>query len=306
MERDDIYNKITNIIIERLKSGEIPWEKPWSNKTQITPQNYVSGKHYNGINELILMSRRDEHPLYLTFNQAKELGGSIKKGAKSSIVVFWKPLHIDKLTGKIVNNKADYKKDDKIIPYLKYFNVFNIKDTEGFEKKLPEIIQISEKEKIEACEKIINEMPDRPQIIEQGNIASYSHTHDIVSVPPREQFKNIHEFYSTAFHELIHSTGHSKRLDRKLDNFFGTKPYAKEELIAELGSSFLCGKTGIETKTIENSAAYIQGWLKELSSDPKFVFEAATKAQKAADYIQGLSIELDKSLDFTKSKAMGM
>jgi antirestriction protein ArdC len=268
-----VYEIITERIIELLKAGTVPWRKPWRSSA---PANLISKKPYRGINAFLLNSLSFESPYFVTFNQAKQLGGSVRRGEKGAPVVFWQ--FIEKQT-------EDGKKE---IPLLRYYTVFNISQCEGI--PVP-AVQTSTVNSIAACECIIEGMPNRAQIEHGGNEAVYIPKLDRIQMPAKASFGSAEEYYSTLFHELIHSTGHQARLGRKgviEAAYFGSQSYCAEELIAEMGSSFLCGEAGIETATIENSAAYIKGWLTKFRSDKWMIVSAAGQAQKAADYVLGV------------------
>lgn len=265
-----VYEIVTNQIIEKLESGVIPWQKPWVNGGAV---NWKTQKPYRGINTFLL-----EDGEYATFKQIKEAKGHIKKGEQSHIVVFWK--WIEKEDG---NN--DGKKTR--IPFLRYYRVFEINtQVEGLKSKRKE--QQFEHEPIVECEKVVKGYHNSPTIAWQSGRAYYRPDDDFISVPPLKDFREKEEYYSTLFHEMIHSTGHESRLNRKgIEQvaMFGSETYSKEELLAEMGASMLCGVTGISNRTIDNSAAYIKSWLRALKDDKTMVVKAAGQAQKAADYI---------------------
>lgn len=275
----NVYELVTNRIIEQLEKGVVPWERPWTG-VRAGAYNRISKKPYSLLNQMILKHSGE----YATFKQWQELGGKVKKGAKAEIIVFWKVY--DK-TEK--NDKGEDEK--KTYCVLKYYNVFHISQVEGVE---PLEKPFDDVEPIEAADKVIKDYVTRENItfIEQAsNEAYYSPLSDTVVVPLKEQYPIINEYYSTTLHELTHSTGHKNRLNRLvlgLNAGFGSEVYSKEELVAELGSSFLMNLLGIENnKTTRNSAAYIQSWLKVLKGDCKFVVSAASKAEKAVNYILG-------------------
>ncbi len=273
------YEIITQKIIERLEKGDIPWHKPWSVQ-QGMPKNLITKKEYRGINVFLLASNHYPSPYWLTYKQAKDLGGNVRQGEKGTPVVFWKWLSI--------TEKEDEKETEKQIPFLRYYTVFNVAQCDGFQDKVPGLKQ-SEFNPIERCEQIVNNYAGKPEI-QPSDRAWYSPSLDKIGIPPASLFNNPEEYYSTLFHEMTHSTGHASRLDRsgiKDVSPFGSKSYSQEELVAEMGAAFLCGNAAIENKTIDNSAAYIQGWLRKLSNDKKCVIIAAAQAQKAADYILG-------------------
>lgn len=278
----NVYEIITQRIVERLEQGEIPWKKSWNAQTQ-APRNLISGKLYSGINTFILLSARYQSPYWLTFKQATEKGGSVRKGEKGYPVVFWK-----------IDKKADEETgEEKTVPILRYYTVFNVAQIDGLENvPATEIHSTSEDgaEAIDAAEWIVAQMPNRPQISHGHTRACYSPSWDRVEMPVSIAFNGPAEYYSTLFHELAHSTGHESRLNRHQsikNHSFGSNDYSKEELVAEFSSAFLCAEAGISPAVIENQTAYIQGWLKALKNDSKLLINAAAQAQKAADWIMG-------------------
>lgn len=286
--KKNIYEIITARIEELLNQGTIPWHQPWKPGAG-EHRNLISKKPYRGINVFLLGCAGFTSPYWLTFKQAKELGGSIKKGEKGNIVVFWKWLFKEE-------EQENGEIEEVKIPMLRYYTVFNVDQCEGIPAdKIPALDDNTNTlEPIEAAEQLINSMPLCPSISYGGNRAFYSPSADRVQLPALEQYDVAEEYYSTAFHELAHSTGHKSRLNRKeitSHNPFGSKEYSKEELIAEMTASYLCAVTGIEQATIENSAAYIQGWLKKLKDDRKMIVYAAAAAQKAADFIRGIEAQ---------------
>jgi antirestriction protein ArdC len=281
----DVYTIVTNRIIELLEKGVIPWRQPWTDAG--LPKNMVSGKHYRGINVWLLNSLNYPQNNFLSFRQIKELGGSVKKGERSQEVVFWKWIEKENPeTGEI---------DKK--PFLRYHRVFNISQCEGIPKeKIPQ-----EPERnispLESCEKIIAQMPKCPEIRNYEQKAYYNRFQDLINMPRMETFSKTEEYYGTLFHELIHSSGHADRLNRKElleSKGFGTRDYAIEELTAEMGASYLKSHAGIPIEELNNNAAYISGWLERLKDDKKFIIHASAQAQKATDYIlNNLEIEKD-------------
>ena len=276
----NVYEMVTARIIAELEKGVIPWEKPWTG-VRSGAYNRISKKPYSIINQMILKHTGE----YATFKQWTDLGGHIRKGEKSEMVVFWK------IFEKEETNKDTGEKEVRKIPMLRYYNVFHISQVDGVK---PLEIPFKEVEPIETADKIIAEYVEREHIEFKelaSNEAFYSPSSDRVVVPMKEQYKHINEYYSTTFHELTHSTGHKSRLDRLhsgADAAFGSETYSKEELVAEIGSASLMNLLGIETiKTFRNSAAYIQSWLKVLKSDNKFIVSASSKAEKAVNYIIG-------------------
>lgn len=282
------YDKITEALIESLSEGKIPWQKPWAG---VPPMNAFTKKSYRGINQIVLGLSKFSDPRWATFKQITENGGKVKKGSKSSIVVFWAFLK-----SKTDPNKkpGEISSAEKSVPFLKYFSVFNVEQTEGLD--LPPITELGLHlhSPIEACEEIVNSYADGPKIT-RGDAASYSPPIDRVAMPGIETFATPEGYYATLFHELGHSTGHQTRLNRKevtSRNTFGSCEYSKEELVAEFTAYFLCNAAGIENKSLEsNTTAYLQSWIKALAGDVKLAVAAAGRAQKAADWILGIKQE---------------
>lgn len=270
-----IYEMITNQIVEKLEQGTIPWKKPFKNGI---PVNWKTQKAYRGINTLLLDGGE-----YATFKQITEAGGKVKKGAKSHIVVFWK------LSKFKEENEETGEEEIKKVPLLRYYRVFKVgEQTEGIEPKNKEVE--FNHDPIEKAENIIKGYINCPDYTYNSGSAYYRPSMDVVNVPPIKDFEQIEEYYSTFFHEITHSTGHKNRLNRKgiIElNAFGSETYSKEELVAELGASMLCGVAGIDNKVIDNSASYIQSWLNALKNDKTLIVHAAQQAQKSCDYIQG-------------------
>lgn len=276
----DIYSMVTDRIIEALENGTVPWHKPWhSNGTRLAI-SHVTGKPYSLLNQLFLGTEPGE---YITFKQCAQEGGYVRKGEKSKFVVFWKFLEEkDEETGEV-----------KQIPYLRYYNVFHISQCEGIKPRFDTSVIIpAPAEANEAADHIIDGYVARSGInliIRESSEAYYSPATDTVVLPQLSQFESTAEYYSTAFHELTHSTGHSSRLNR-LDQaaHFGNEVYSREELVAELGAATLVNHVGLETaSSFRNNAAYIAGWLKALQDDKRLVVVAAGKAEKAVKMILG-------------------
>lgn len=276
-----IYQIITDKIIRAMEKGVIPWKKPWGFSGHGMPKNLESKKEYTGFNPILLnltaLDSGYKSDYWVTYKQAQRLGGQVKKGEKSTQVIFWKMLKTeDPETGK-----------EKEIPCLRYYSVFNTEQCEGLKTPEKPKRKKTKVQKIRACEKIVKAFKDCPPVKHEGSKACYWPIADLVQMPNREAFIGSEEYYSTLFHELGHATGHASRLNRDLGGNFGTHKYSKEELVAEFTASFLCGVAGILPKTEENSAAYIKSWLAKFKEDNRVLIQAAAKAQKAADYIQG-------------------
>jgi len=290
----DLYQVITDQIIEAMERGVCPWKKPWKTIGGL-PRN-IRGTHYRGINAFLLALQSDfsgwEQPLFLTFKQAKELGGKVRKGEKSTMVVFWK-VFVPK--EYLANPDACPPEEKRWM--LRYYRVFNVAQVEGLPPKaVPRIVE-NDHSPIEACEEIVANMPNCPRISTGANRASYIPAFDRVMIPALAAFDTAEAYHSTLFHELTHATGHDSRLFRQgaFEGNFGSEPYAKEELVAELGAAFLCARAGIAPAIIEDSAAYIAGWLKRLREDKTLIVSAASAAQKAADFIAPHEIEEEQA-----------
>jgi len=285
------YEIITDLIIERLEQGEIPWHKPW-NTLGHGAANFISKKEYRGINALILNSIWSQ-PHFLTFNQTKKLGGTVKKGSKSTPVTYWNFIYLDKDGKKIPDNERLSRASDIVNrrAFLRIYRVFNQDQIEGIEFPEPPKDIIDEDQRIKRCESLVDKMPKKPKLQHVEAAAYYHPRQDFVNMPAFGTFNNPQSYYQTLFHELAHSTGHESRLAREgimKGTMFGTRDYSFEELVAELTASFVSNKMMIDTEPIlENTAGYIQGWLKKLNSDPQFIIKASTHASKAADWILG-------------------
>lgn len=273
----NVYSIVTEKIIQQLEQGTIPWRKPWRAEM---PCNMVSGKPYRGINVFLLAYQGYGSRYWLTFNQCAKLGGQVKKGEKGTLIVFWKRSQWTK------HNEETDQDETRSSMLLRYYVVFNVLQTDLAEK-----LGLGNSERvadIATAEKIVDGMPNRPAL-ERGDRAAYSPSTDTVYMPDRHLFSSMPEYYSTLFHELVHSTGHLSRLSRFEPGEplarFGSESYSKEELIAEFGAAMLCGVAGIEQSTLENSAAYLKHWIQRLKDDSKLLVSAASQAQKACDFI---------------------
>jgi len=277
----DPYQVVTDRIVSLLEQGTVPWQKPWQSG-HLLPRNLISQREYRGVNVFLLHAMSFESPYWLTFNQAKELGGNVKRGEKACPVVFWKWLDVEE------------RGEKERVPFLRYYSVFNLAQCEGIPAgKIPSL-NGSKRDHcaITEAERIFAAMPKRPEVKHGLDRAYYSPGGDFVGMPAPESFRSGEDYYSVLFHELTHSTGHESRLNRKGVSgsdgewsAFGSTPYAKEELVAEMGAAFLCGQAGIVERTLNNSASYVASWLQRLKDDRRLVVQAAAQAQKAADFI---------------------
>ena len=280
----DVYQIVTDRILEQLEKGVCPWQKPWHGGLE-GAVSYVTGRPYSLLNQLLLGKEGE----YLTFKQVKEMKGKIKKDAKSQMVVFFKliPSKDFKKT-KDEDGNEKMEEEVKMIPVLRYYNVFHIDDCEGIQSKRATYAP-THLEPVAEAEEIIKNYYDRETvklIIEQSDRACYSLLHDTVTCPKMDQYDDIEEYYSTIFHETGHSTGHPTRLDREMGRMFGSEVYSKEELVAEMVSAFLCQKCGLDTgKAFKNSVSYLKGWAASIGGDKHLIVSAASKAEKAVRFI---------------------
>jgi antirestriction protein ArdC len=294
----NIYEQVTNRVLELLSTGVAPWRRQWK-VAGILPTNLKSGKVYRGINVLVLAMSGFASPYWLTFHQALERGGKIRAGEKGTQVVFWKFLRLcsfDK-AGSISSCRDSNKNPITTrIPLLRHYTVFNLEQIDGIDAPKSETDEPAFNP-IESGEKVIAEMPNRPAIRHGSVQAFYDSRGDIVSMPPRSAFTSSSAYYSTLLHEIGHATGSVKRLARPAivsGSHFGDGDYSQEELVAEFASAFLCAQIGIENE-IEQSASYLQGWLSALRNDKKMLVQAAGLAQRAADYV--LNVRFDEEME---------
>ncbi|HLA49805.1 MAG TPA: zincin-like metallopeptidase domain-containing protein [Thermodesulfovibrionia bacterium] len=278
------YNEITEKIILALERERIPWEKPWVGKPA---QNFISKKAYNGINALLLNLSDFSLPYFATFKQVSDIGGRILLGEKSTEVIYWNFIDfLNQETGKL----------DKI-PFLKTYRVFNLAQCwlpETIKADIDKELKKIDFKPIEKAQAVFDSYKDKPSLAENSSKAAYNPVTDIILMPVKNSFSSKEEFYLTLFHEAVHSTGHEKRLDRESLTAvasFGSHEYSKEELVAEIGASFLSSHSGIDQKTFSNSVSYCRNWAEKLRENKKWIFWAAGQAQKATNYILGIKTE---------------
>ena len=294
---NELAESVTKDIITGIENENLTWEQVWN--PQNAPKNYASDRPYLGFNALwlawVTIQKKFSKPYFLTFKQAKQLGGNVRKDERGSKVVFWK---ISKFVKGKTTTDAGENEDvfgRKFTPFI--WTVFNIDQIEGIDFSVKET-----KERIfapiETCEQIISGFADCPKILHEGEDAYYSPVNDFINMPEKESFKGDEYYYSVLFHEMIHATGHASRLGRFTERpalvGFGSVEYSKEELIAEMGASFLNAYAGIKDANFKNSLAYLKGWLKPLQDDPKMLIYAAQKAHQAANYILGIEQEREE------------
>jgi antirestriction protein ArdC len=290
--KQTVYSKVTEAIIARLDQGVIPWRQPWQ-CTAIAPKNAFTHKAYRGINALLLSGF--EIPQFVTYHQAKEMGGTVKKGAKSLPVVFW----------DVIYKAADGSKVDRsawltvhrftggsTVRFARYYNVFNVKDVDGITVVTPTAPERDLISSISHCDELVSGYATCPAIRTAGSEAYYSPVMDMVTMPKMEHFDSAEFYYAVLFHELVHSTGAANRLNRPGVAQVNTRDkvkYSFEELIAEFGSAFMCASANIDKpQLLENTVSYIQGWRKYLAENPNAVLQAASAASKAANYIMNV------------------
>ncbi|MCI0558561.1 MAG: zincin-like metallopeptidase domain-containing protein [Nitrososphaera sp.] len=270
-----LYEEVTNRIIAELESGTVPWVKPW--KTMM-PYNAISQKEYSGVNVLLLWHTAFAQSAWLTYRQAKELGGHVKQGEKATSIVY-----ASKYTKKAVDESGEETEEE--IPFLKWYHVFNIDQCERLPERLyqrPVPITDTTYKQVESFITHIG-----ASVKHGGTVACFVPSLDLVRLPNRTDFESIEHYYATSLHEHGHWTGHKSRLNRDLSHRFGESSYAAEELIAEMTAAFLCAHLGIPGKL--RHAEYITSWLRVLKEDKKAIFTAARKATEAADHLRFVS-----------------
>ena len=292
---NDVYSIVTERILDALDAGVVPWRQSWRGGAACIPKSLSTRKPYRGVNVwLLTMSAQAagfQSPYWVTYKKAQSLGGQVRKGEKSTLVVFWKQGEKE-----VTDDTGTVEKKSYFM--LRYYRVFNLDQCDGLDpEKLPvdaapDVDEtVLDFKPIAACQHIIDNMPNRPAIDHDNQRAAYYRpSTDSVHMPDKQHFETETGYYNVLFHELGHSTGHQSRLDRKKFAVaaFGSSTHGKEELVAEFCACMLCGVAGIDTATIDNSAAYIASWSRAIRDDRKLVVMAASAGQKAADYIRGV------------------
>ena len=286
--RASLYDDITDKIIAELEAGRAPWVQPWGSAAAkaplAMPRNAATGRHYSGINVLILWGAVIQHGFpgqsWLTFRQALSLGGNVRKGEHGTIVVY-----ADRFTPEDEKRRArETGEDAAAIPFLKRFTVFNAAQCDGLPDDIAAIAPPPPPDLIEPRVEALIEATGIDFRI-GGDRAFYVPAHDYVQVPPPQAYFEPINWHRTALHELGHASGHASRLGRDLTGGFGTKKYAFEELVAEINAAFCCASLGI-VPTVRH-ADYIGAWLEVLREDNRAIVRAASQASKAADWLLG-------------------
>ena len=291
---NNLYEEVTNQIISMMEQGQIPWHKPWAG-TSSGAISHSTGKPYSLLNQILLAVPGE----YITFNQCQKEGGKVRKGSKAKHVYFWK-LYRKDATDEDGNPilKEDGTPKQVSIPVLKSFQVFHISECEGISPRWTDKLPASPAQPVEAAEAALTAYVQREGIRliadQISGQAYYSPARDLINIPCIGQYQNSAEYYSTAFHEATHSTGHPSRLHRFEVNdsnaAFGSENYSKEELTAEIGAACILHQMGIGTPdSLRNSAAYLQGWLSALKNDKQLIIGAAARAEKAIKMILNLT-----------------
>jgi antirestriction protein ArdC len=282
----DLYAEVSARIVAELEAGAAPWVKPWSASPGAnTPRNAATNRPYSGCNVVLLwMAQTDSYrsPRFLTFKQALELGGNVRRGERGTKVFFVKQLQVH-------DKGADDETATRLVPMMREYTVFNVDQCEN----LPESVTTGKPIRVrnpgardELADAFLHSTG--ADIREGHGEAYYVPSRDFISMPSFEGFKGADHFYNVAFHELTHWTAHKARLDRDLKNRFGSRNYAAEELIAELGAAFLCAEFGFDGDV--RNAGYIGNWIELLKADKRAFFTACSQASKAADYLRGLAL----------------
>ena len=284
MKSQDVYTAIANKIIADLENNTLTWSQPWTSGIATRPLR-SEGKPYTGINIMLLwceaMQVGYSNPTWITYKQAQKLGGQVRKGSKGTTIVY---------ADRFVKTETDSSGNEyeKSIPYMKTYSVFNVEQIDNLPEKFYLPITVGNPDsRLSAVEAYF--ASTNADIRHQGDKAYYSPSQDYINMPQFESFKNAESYYAVLGHECIHWTGHKDRLDRQGGKKFGDEAYAFEELVAELGSAFLCADLGITPEVRADHTAYIKSWLKVLKSDHKAIFSASSLASKATDYLHNIT-----------------
>lgn len=288
-EKRSVYSLVTDKILEQLHKGVVPWKQPWGEAP--IPQNFITKRPYRGINLLLLGMLPYPTNYFLTFEQSKSIDATIKKGERAHLVVFWKRV----LKQRAENEAQPEQELSEYKAVLRYYKVFNIAQCNGIpEDKIPTMQTLGSNGAIETCEKVLSEIPNSPRIEHGHKGAYYFPDTDVITMLDKDWFTSLESYYDTLFHELVHSTGHPKRLNRPSlteKASMGSQVYSYEELIAEIGACFLTSHCGVQDTVFENNVAYIAGWVSKLQSNTRWIVSAAAQAQQAVDHLLNVSYE---------------
>lgn len=289
----DVYQEVTDQIIEALEQGTAPWARPWSSTAE-PPHNASSGRAYSGINEILLsaaaMTRGYELDRWLTYRQAQEAGGQVRKGERGQLVTFFKVIEREKggksTTGAQERGGESREEEKEKIPIVKGFTVFNVAQIDGLPEHYYESPAPREQwEREEEAEGLLE--ASGADIRHGGDQAYYMPSQDRIQLPPRGAFESAQDYYATALHELVHWTKHPERLDRDMGKQkFGDEGYAREELVAEMGAAMLCARAGFGAEL--RHADYIGHWMQVLRDDKRAIFQASSRAREASEYVYEL------------------
>jgi antirestriction protein ArdC len=277
----NVYEIVTERVLERMEElKEVPWRKPWSSLGAF-PSNPISKTQYRGANLFLLNMLGFSEPYFMTWKQIEKVGANVIEGEQKK----WFPV----IYFNWIESKDDKKKK---IPMLKYYRVYNVSQVENLPEGLVPEVELKDNSPIEECESIVEKVS--PTITTDKDGAFYNPSEDYINIPFIEKFESSEEYYSTLFHETVHWTGHKDRLNRKgiVEQIaFGSHRYSNEELVAEMGASYLCNHVGIINRTIDNSATYLNSWMRKLKDEPRCFINSAQAAQKAVDLILGKSFD---------------
>ncbi len=288
----DVYAMVNNRITKQIEKGIVPWQQPWGDAG--LPKNLITGRPYRGINVWLLNPLGYEQNYFLTSHQIKEIGATIKEGEKGNMTVFWKWLEVkDEGTDQIAN-----------VPFLRYNSVYNIAQCDGIPETQIPMIDL-QNNPLKACEDIIMHMQNLPKIKHKENKSYYNPLLDFVNIPKEESFDSKESYFSKLFVELVHSTGHQSRVNRKevmQQKAFGAEPYSTEEFMAEIGACYLKSFAGFGKEHFSTNEADMKGWLEKIKNDRRFIVYASTLAQKATDYILNISYQSNETPTQSESK----
>lgn len=293
MNRKDIESKLTALVIDQLRNGKVPWLTPWATDGYL-PTSLQTGKPYNGINRFLLsmLGGIYSRPLWVTFLQAKQLGGTVRKGERGVPIVYYNRV-----------KKTDLETGESYtIPLLRLSTVFNVDQCSDIQIPAKFLVKREPVAVLDAVQTLLDKYTSKPPIYyTTGDRAYYVPMLDSITLPTLEQFKSPADYAHTLAHELTHSTGHASRLNRKNSEPapFGSPVYAKEELVAEIGAVMVLSELGMNIDMTQN-ASYLAGWLGALENDTSMLLTASAQAQKACDYMLGITRTADETVSETE------